>query len=140
MHRLLAPTLALCLLATPALADDSNPDAAWEETLEQVIPAVVSLRMAAPRAFDTESARTSGATGFVVDAERGILLTNRHVVQPGPVVAEAIFSHQEEVPVFPLYRDPVHDFGFYRFDPEALRFSPDYHPALADHYRALLGG
>ncbi|MEB8327208.1 SRPBCC domain-containing protein [Dietzia kunjamensis] len=24
-------------------------------------------------------------------------------------------------------------------DPEALRFSPDYHPALADHYRALLG-
>ncbi|MEV8221297.1 SRPBCC domain-containing protein [Dietzia maris] len=25
-------------------------------------------------------------------------------------------------------------------DPEALRFSPDYHPALADHYRALLGG
>ena len=25
-------------------------------------------------------------------------------------------------------------------DPEALRFSPDYHPALADHYRALLRG
>ena len=25
-------------------------------------------------------------------------------------------------------------------DPETLRFSPDYHPALADHYRALLGG
>ncbi|KAA0918682.1 SRPBCC domain-containing protein [Dietzia sp. ANT_WB102] len=25
-------------------------------------------------------------------------------------------------------------------DPGALRFSPDYHPALAGHYRALLGG
>ena len=25
-------------------------------------------------------------------------------------------------------------------DPEALRFSPDYHLALADHYRALLRG
>ena len=25
-------------------------------------------------------------------------------------------------------------------DPEALSFSPDYHPGLAAHYRALLGG
>ena len=31
------------------------------------------------------------ATGFVVDAERGLILTNRHVVTPGPVVAEAVF-------------------------------------------------
>lgn len=25
-------------------------------------------------------------------------------------------------------------------DPEAIRFSPDYHPGLSEHYRALLGG
>jgi hypothetical protein len=25
----------------------------------------------------------------------------------GPVVAEAMFSNREEIPVYPLYRDPV---------------------------------
>jgi S1-C subfamily serine protease len=43
----------------------------------------------ATKTFDTESAGSSYATGFVVDAARGIILTNRHVVQPGPVTAEA---------------------------------------------------
>lgn len=41
---------------------------------------------------------------------------------PGPVRAEALFLNQEEVPLVPVYRDPVHDFGFFRYDPKALRF------------------
>ncbi len=40
----------------------------------------------------------------------------------GPITAEAIFLNREEVPVSPLYYDPVHDFGFLRFDPAALQF------------------
>ena len=94
----------------------------WEATLERVVPSIVAIRVSSTRAFDTEGAVSSVATGFVVDAERGILLTNRHVVEPGPVVAEAVFYNHEEVPLRPLYRDPVHDFGFYQFDPKALRF------------------
>ena len=35
------------------------------------------------RAFDTEGAGSSYATGFIVDKKRGIILTNRHVVTPG---------------------------------------------------------
>ena len=57
---------------------------------------------------------------FVVDAELGLILTNRHVVTAGPVVAEAIFLNNEEVRLTPIYRDPVHDFGFYRYDPKDL--------------------
>ncbi len=111
---------ALLLLAAPrafALGDD-----AWERTLERVVPSVVSLRVSAPRAFDTEPASVSMATGFVVDAEHGLILTNRHVVQPGPVVSEAVFLDYETVDVQPVYRDPVHDFGFYRYDPSQVRF------------------
>ncbi len=78
--------------------------------------------MAASRSFDTETASFSVATGFVVDAERGIILTNRHVVHSGPVTADAIFLNHEEVRVWPVYRDPVHDFGFFRFDPADVRF------------------
>ncbi|HEX7029749.1 MAG TPA: PDZ domain-containing protein, partial [Gammaproteobacteria bacterium] len=73
-------------------------------------------------AFDTEWNASTQATGFVVDAENGIILTNRHVVQPGPVTAEAVFRNHEEVELRPVYRDPVHDFGFYRYDPEALQY------------------
>lgn len=43
-------------------------------------------------------------------------------VTPGPIVAEAMFSNREEVDVSPIYRDPIHDFGFLRFDPKRLRF------------------
>ena len=41
---------------------------------------------------------------------------------PGPNVAEAVFLNREEIPVHPLYRDPVHDFGFLHFDPLAVQF------------------
>lgn len=58
---------------------------------------------------------TSEASGFIVDAEKGIILTNRHVACAGPFVGEAICHDHEEVDVFPIYRDPVHDFGFLKY-------------------------
>ncbi|MEM7282662.1 MAG: trypsin-like peptidase domain-containing protein [Pseudomonadota bacterium] len=94
----------------------------WSKTLESISSSVVSIRIDGTRAFDTEASLSSQATGFVVDAERGLILTNRHVVMPGPVVAEAVFLNREEVALKPVYRDPVHDFGFFRYDPEELRF------------------
>ncbi|MEC8194573.1 MAG: trypsin-like peptidase domain-containing protein [Myxococcota bacterium] len=94
----------------------------WERTLERVVPSVVMIRSYAPRSFDGQGAGSSFATGFVVDAERGIILSNRHVVRVGPVVAEAILQNDEEIELTPIYRDPVHDFGFYQYDPGAVRF------------------
>ena len=108
--------LTSLLLSAPLLAAD------WKSTLEAVKPAVVSIRVSATRSFDTESARFTYATGFIVDAQRGIILTNRHVVQPGPVIAEAILENNEEISLTPIYRDPVHDFGFFSFDPADVRF------------------
>ncbi|HEV3180439.1 MAG TPA: trypsin-like peptidase domain-containing protein, partial [Steroidobacteraceae bacterium] len=103
-----------------AAAVEGNPD--WAETLERIAGSVVSIDVDSTRAFDTEWNSTAQATGFVVDAERGLILTNRHVVTPGPVTAEATFLNREEVQLYPVYRDPVHDFGIYRYDPQKLRF------------------
>ncbi len=94
----------------------------WAATLERIAGSVVSIEIDQTRAFDTEWNASSQATGFVVDAERGLILTNRHVVTPGPVMAEATFLNREEVQLYPVYRDPVHDFGLYRYDPTKLRF------------------
>ncbi len=84
-------------LAIPAHAEEP----AWVGTLERISSGVVSIRVDSTRAFDTDWNSSSQATGFVVDAERGLILTNRHVVTPGPVVAEAIFLYYEEVRLTP---------------------------------------
>lgn len=107
-------------VAQQAAAVEENPD--WAVTLERIASSVVSIEIDATRAFDTEWNTSAQATGFVVDAERGLILTNRHVVTPGPVTSEATFLNREEVQLFPVYRDPVHDFGLYRYDPAKLRF------------------
>ena len=108
------------LLAT--LPAHAAPQADWQATLDRVTRAVVSIRMDRPRAFEGSGAGNSIATGFVVDAERGLILTNRHVVTPGPNVAKAVFLNHEEVSLEPIYRDPVHDFGVFRYDPEDVQF------------------
>ena len=104
-----------------ALAQDVE-EATWRQTLERVVPGVVSLRVSGTRSFDTESNASSVGTGFVVDAERGLILTNRHMVHAGPVRAQAVFVDHEEVELQAIYRDPVHDFGFYRFEVDDLRY------------------
>ncbi|CAD5321949.1 PDZ domain [Arabidopsis thaliana x Arabidopsis arenosa] len=112
----------LCLEIDPPLTESVATAEDWRRALGKVVPAVVVLRTTACRAFDTESAGASYATGFIVDKRRGIILTNRHVVKPGPVVAEAMFVNREEIPIYPVYRDPVHDFGFFSYDPSAVQF------------------
>ncbi|KAG4995282.1 hypothetical protein JHK82_032011 [Glycine max] len=112
----------LCMEIDPPFQENVATAEDWRKALNRVVPAVVVLRTTATRSFDTESAAASYATGFVVDKRRGIILTNRHVVKPGPVVAEAMFLNREEVPVHPIYRDPVHDFGFFCYDPGAIQF------------------
>ena len=107
-------------VAQQAAAVEEDPD--WAVTLERIASSVVSIEVDATRAFDTEWNSTAQATGFVVDAERGLILTNRHVVTPGPVTSMATFLNREEVQLYPVYRDPVHDFGFYRYDPSKLKF------------------
>ena len=109
---------ALCVSTGPLAAQEQS----WNRTLERIASGVVSIQIDSTRAFDTERNQSSQATGFVVDAERGLILTNRHVVTPGPVRAQAVFLNQEEVELQPVYRDPVHDFGFFRYDPSELQF------------------
>jgi S1-C subfamily serine protease len=119
----LSNTLLLALLAvTGSTSSVAQETQSWNRTLERISTGVVSIQIDSTRAFDTERNQSSQATGFVVDAKRGLILTNRHVVTPGPVRAQAVFLNQEEVDLVPVYRDPIHDFGFFRYDPSQLMF------------------
>ncbi|MEC7985024.1 MAG: trypsin-like peptidase domain-containing protein, partial [Myxococcota bacterium] len=94
----------------------------WEGMIQSYSNAIVSIKIASNRNFDTEKAGTGVATGFVVDAKNGLILTNRHVVEPGPVSSYAVLMNNEEIPLVPVYRDPVHDFGFYRYNPKDVQY------------------
>eukprot|EP00924_Labyrinthula_sp_SR-Ha-C_P015783 maker-scaffold_4-snap-gene-9.63-mRNA-1 protein AED:0.31 eAED:0.31 QI:0/0/0/1/1/1/2/0/967 len=86
--------------------------------------AVVAIHANYPRNYGMSPASTSSATGFVVNKDLGIILTNKHVVTEGPVRAKAEFKANEEIDLVPLYTDPVHDFGFFKFDPSKLKDTP----------------
>ena len=120
-YRQLAVVILAGLGASNWLYAESG-SAGWNDTLQRISSGVVSIRVDATRAFDTDWNSSSQATGFVVDREHGLIVTNRHVVTPGPVTAEAVFRNNEEVALTPIYRDPVHDFGLFRYDPAALRY------------------
>lgn len=107
----------------------------WQNTITKVVKSVVSIQFTHVSNFDTETAIVSEATGFVVDSERGYILTNRHVVGPGPFCGYVVFDNHEEAVVRPIYRDPIHDFGFLKFDPKDVRYMKieqlDLRPDLA---------
>lgn len=34
-----------------------------------------------------------------------------------------MFEKQEEVDCYPVYRDPIHDFGILKYDPTAIKYT-----------------
>lgn len=68
-------------IAAAAAGDDDSPTTKhqWAATIQRCSPAIVVLRVCLVRAFEDSPGTFQHATGFVVDAKRGIILTNRHV-------------------------------------------------------------
>ena len=95
----------------------------WEQTILASIDSIVAIKATQTRSFDTEVTGAYHATGFLVGSYQSsgssnrdyLVLSNRHVVSAGPVVAKAIFADYEQVNLRAVYRDPVHDFGFFTF-------------------------
>ena len=63
------------IISNNTLFPDSHTG--WQATVENAVKSIVSIRFAQVSAFDTEGPVCSEASGFIVDAERGIILTNR---------------------------------------------------------------
>lgn len=104
-----------------ACSSEQNHEQKWNDTIKQVSSGVVSIQTDVPVSFDGKWNSSGHATGFIVDAKQGLILTNRHVVTPGPVTAKAVLINNEEIDLTPIYIDPVHDFGFYKYQPEQIK-------------------
>jgi pro-apoptotic serine protease NMA111 len=71
--------------------------ARWHETTQHVIRNVVSIDFCHLQSFDTVSPGSYSATGFIVDSERGYIVTSRHVAGPGPFWGQCTFINHEKV-------------------------------------------
>jgi hypothetical protein len=111
----------ISVASTSGSATSQSDKETWDRTLARVINGVVSIKATTTRPFDTESAGDYNATGFVISKEHGLILSNRHVVNPAPITSVAVFVNYEEIPIWPVYRDPIHDFGIFRYDPEKIK-------------------
>lgn len=105
------------------LKKDQHSLDSWGQVLQRVIKAIVSIKVTVLRTFDTTHAGSLEGTGFVVDRNKGIILSNRHIVTQGPIIATATFGNYEEITLRQDYSDPVHDFGFFKYDPAKVKFA-----------------
>mmetsp|Transcript_11262 Transcript_11262/g.26579 ORF Transcript_11262/g.26579 Transcript_11262/m.26579 type:complete len:1017 (+) Transcript_11262:1-3051(+) len=106
---------------------EALPAPEWAAVIDRVKGAIVAIRVTCVRPFEDSPAGVWQGTGFVVslaNPKEALILTNRHIISTGPIRAFATFDEHEELPVWPVYRDPVHDFGILQFDATALRFTP----------------
>ena len=100
----------------------ANAEHNWTEQIASFKPMVVNIETASEVVFETESKGTNFATGFVVDTERGIIATNRHVTGSSPAYIKINFHDGSFTEAKILYYDPTHDFGFYKIDPVEVDF------------------
>ena len=95
----------------------------WGKVLQRVIKAIVTIKVTVLCTFDTHQAESFEDTGFVVDRAKGIILSNRHIVTQAPITATATFGNCEVINIKQEYFNPVHDFGFFRYDPAKVKFA-----------------
>ncbi|MEM0912017.1 MAG: trypsin-like peptidase domain-containing protein [Pseudomonadota bacterium] len=101
----------ITLVSFKAAADNHNP----------ILNAIVNIEFNKVVPWDDGYNSSGFGTGFVIDANQGIILTNKHIVNVGPIVAFAEFSNKRKLPLTPIYRDPVHDFGMFKYDPTLIK-------------------
>ncbi len=127
----LASLLILATSSVPSLAqtEAEGLSASFRKAARRVLPAVVSVRTFdklatpgdPPLTDETagRSRRESGGSGVVIDAPRGLVLTNHHVIE-GAARIVVVLSGGKERPVKLVRRDPKSDLALLAIDPAGL--------------------
>ncbi|KAJ2375353.1 hypothetical protein IW150_002598, partial [Coemansia sp. RSA 2607] len=128
----IAPSISPISHASSFSSTDSRQDR-WSHVFDLAFKSVVHITTNVHVNFDTHTGGQTTATGFVVDAENGIILSNRYVMTCAPATHRVRFENTESVRLMPWYYDPVFDFAFFKYNPkdlqtatpEAIRLVPD---------------
>jgi len=110
--RLPAGALLVVLLALLAPASGG----ASEDVFKDALRYTVQIRSTVPLPFSGDRKGSGLGAGFLVDAQRGWIMTNAHVVSRSPARIEIAFHGQEFAPATKVYVDPFLDFAIVKAD------------------------
>ena len=111
-------SLSLILMAVSfaAIAQDNS-----EDIFRKAQAYTVRVKTSVPVPFSGDSRGTLIGAGFVVDAGRGWIMTNAHVVSRSPARVQVAFHGREFGPARKVYVDPFLDLAIIEALPEAGR-------------------
>jgi S1-C subfamily serine protease len=106
-------------LPSPSIADT------WSDWIPNFKKSVVNIEAHVEVSLGRNESGIFYGTGFIVDAERGLVVTNQHIAGSSPISFLKIsFNNGAAVEGRMIYFDPWHDFAFVQFDPRRLSFIP----------------
>ena len=99
------------------------PDAGFcqpEDIFKAAINYTVKIRTAVKLPFDQDEQGVYKGAGFIVDKNRGWILTNAHVVSRSPSLNEVAFHNTDYTSAKKLYVDPYLDLAILKLQPSLL--------------------
>lgn len=115
ISRLAAFSFATYVLAIPANSFGSD-EKIFAEATRYTVEIITQVKIP----FWDEDAGVFSGAGFLVDKQRGWILTNAHVVSKSPSQIEASFKDEEYHPVKKIYVDSYLDLAVIQFPPEKI--------------------
>lgn len=115
--------IVLLFISSVFLIQNSFAVEWWQKIENDWTPSVVNIEMSWKNYLNGEDAiGASQATGFVVDAENGYVVTNAHVAGSNPGLFKITTFNNESIKARLKYIDPWHDFAILKYDPKELSF------------------
>lgn len=87
--------------------------------LERLKPAVVKVQVSSSNFFEADSNGSWFGTGFIVNKDLGLVVTNRHVAPAHSSLIEISFWQGSSVSAKLVYYDFDHDFSILKYDPKS---------------------
>jgi len=104
----------LCLVPIRAFADPT------EDIFGRAVLYTVQMKAAVPVPFEGEEQGAWSGAGFLVDRQRGWIMTNAHVASRSPATMEVGFKDRDFVDAYKVYVDPYLDLAIIAIDPSFI--------------------
>ena len=112
--------ISFCLLVPLCL----DPARAYADTTEDIFGRAVfytvQIKAAMPVPFEGEEQGAWSGAGFLVDRQRGWIMTNAHVASRSPSTIEVGFKGWDFVDAYKVYVDPYLDLAIIAIDPSFI--------------------
>ena len=93
--------------------------------LEAAAGYTVKIKRASGIGLNEDSGNSAHATGFLVDKQRGWVLTNAHVASRSPTTLSVSFKGQPYMKAKRIFVDRLTDVAVLQFEPAAIPASAD---------------